>query len=116
MLRPALNFFLLYSLVCAEKLESSDGPKDEGCPIRGSVDYYGWGVRIGIRMLILVTSESLLSAEIPASRLCLAFLVARQQFPGERNHRNVGNKFNLPSCPLHHRVLFLDTIRSYSCD
>jgi hypothetical protein len=65
MLGPALTFFLLCSLVCAEKLRSSERSKDEGCPIDGEVDYYGFGVRIGICMVILVTFESLLSADIP---------------------------------------------------
>ena len=65
MLRPALTFFLLCSLVCADKLRSSEGPKDEGCPIDGEGDYYGFGVRIGICMVILVTFKSLLSTDIP---------------------------------------------------
>lgn len=65
MLRPALAFFLLYSLVCAEKLASSEGAKDKGCPIKGLGDYYGWGVRIGICTVLLVTLKCFLSADIP---------------------------------------------------
>ena len=64
MLRTALAFFLLYNLACADKLIPSEGPKDQGCPITGNVDFYGSGVRIGICTVILLTVESLPPTDI----------------------------------------------------
>jgi len=64
MLHTALAFVLLCSLACAEKLIPSEGPKDQGCPIKGNVDFYGSGVRIGICTVILLMVESLLPPDI----------------------------------------------------
>ena len=116
MLHTALAFVLLCSLACAERLKSSEGAKDQGCPIEGNVDFYGSGVRIGICTVILLMVESLLPPDISVFRHCLAIFMARQQLSTRRDHRNLGNKFNIPSRTLRHRIHFLDTNRRYSCD